>query len=185
MKKIAIIMMLLLTMGSVSAQKTSTNNLTKSELKEKKKAEKEAMLQKQFETNYQMLCDTSFALKAEFLTFKADRNSVNGNINFVWVDTAGCVVQLASGNSVGYNGLGGITIKGKIVKYKFSKNDKQRSCFLNMLVDSRGSAYSVIIDIPAEGYASASVSLNYGPVIYEGPFLPVKEANACKGTTPF
>jgi hypothetical protein len=170
-------------MGAVSAQQTS--NLTKSELKEKKKAEKETIVQKQFETNYKMLSDTSFVLKAEFLTFKADRNSANGNINFILVDTAGCVVQLASGNKIGNNGLGGITIKGKIVKYKLSKNMKQQSCYLNMLIDYSGSAYSVIIDIPAEGYASASVSLNYGPVIYEGPFLPLSEANACQGITPF
>jgi hypothetical protein len=183
--KIIIISVLLLSAGFVSAQQTSATVLSKSELKEKKKAEKEADLQKQFEKNYQMLSDTSFVLKAEFLSFQTDRNSANGNINFILAEPSGCIIQLASGNRIGSNGLGGITIKGKIVKYKISKNDKQKCCYLNMVVDFRGSAYAVIMDIPAEGNSTASLSLNYGPIVYEGPFLTVEEAHACQGMTPF
>jgi hypothetical protein len=168
---------------AISAQETQISNPSKKELKAKKKLEKEAKLQEQFESLYKILLDKSFVLEANFITYKTNRIGVDSKLNFVLVDSSLSMLQIGSGNSVGYNGVGGSTAKGDITSYKLSKNDKRKSFYLSMSINTKDGLFYVTFNISANGNAHVSIVYKTLTLIYDGKIVPLKESNIYKGST--
>jgi len=179
MKKLLTLIMLFVSISFTSAQDFSKTNPTREELKAAKKQEEEARLQKQLESVYQILSDSSFALEADFLQIGTARVSVSSNLNFVMVDSRTAFVQYAGGSTVGNNGLGGRTEKGKVLSYKVSKNNKKKNCSLNMTVetDERRYNFGLIVNANGKGLGTI-VSLN---IAFDGKVVPLKESKIIIG----
>ncbi len=183
-KNKSILLLLFLVPVIISAQEVDTT-LSGKQKREQKKLAKEAKLQKQFDSTYQVLSKRSFVLEAEFIenTKVAGRQSVDKLLNFILVDSSNAVLQIGSDKRIGYNGVGGSTAKGKIKTYTLSKNDKKKSCSLFMLVDAMSGSYNVNLDVSASGNANAWVSLKFSQLHYEGKIVPLKQSKAYKGST--
>jgi hypothetical protein len=184
MKTLVISLTLILFAGFLSAQETPEDNLSKKEIRKRKKDEKEAKLQKQYEANYQILFERSFVLEANSVEGKDGyRINVNPRLNFLIIDSANSVLQVGIGTKLGYNGVGGSTAKGKITSYKISKNDIHKSCSLSMMVNTKSGYYRVSIDVSAYGNANAWVlGMTYGDLRYNGYIVPLSESKVFKGT---
>lgn len=130
-----------------------------------------------------MLLDSSFVLEANFITYKCNRKNVNSTLNFLMVNSTNSVIQIESGYSLGYNGVGGSTAKGTITSYKLSKDDKRKSCTLRMRVSAIDETYDISFDVSASGSASAWVLLKYGQLLYDGVIVPLNESKIYKGHT--
>jgi hypothetical protein len=183
MKKFVILLSLILSVSIISAQEMPKDTINKKEIKKKKKEEREAKLQKQYEANYQMLFNRSFVLEANYI--ETDRKySVSPMLNFLLVDSTNSVLQIGSLYSIGYNGAGGSTAKGKITIYDLSKNDKNKTCSLKMSVNTMAGTFNVSFDITASGNASAWVSgMYFGMLVYDGYLVPLKESKVYIGGT--
>ena len=113
MRAISIVIIMVLLGGSAIAQ-------TKEEKKAAKKAKKEAKLE-QDKANTAMLMSLveskKFVLEANTLFDRTGVSYVlNSSLNFIGFDGVNSTIQLAFDQLIGWNGVGGVTIDGKITK---------------------------------------------------------------------
>ncbi|OHX66233.1 hypothetical protein NH26_07650 [Flammeovirga pacifica] len=97
----------------------------KRKAKEQKKAEREAF-EKLVNQQAQVAIDSqSFVLEATQLYDRKGRTvNVQSNINFLKVEGNTGVLQIGSAHLVGWNGVGGITVDGRISDWKVKKDEK-------------------------------------------------------------
>jgi hypothetical protein len=72
------------------------------------------------------------------------------------------VLQTASPSSIGFNGLGGITLRGRITQYEYDVDDKGP---INILADVSlgGAGFATLrINVSADGSATATYTNNWG-----------------------
>lgn len=162
MKTTTTAILLLLFATGVSAQQEA--RLSRQErkairLEEKKQAE--AMLAHNTSTALQA---GQFVLKADQLRVRTGLIvNVNPTINFIAVEGKDAYVQVASSSGTGFNGLGGVTLKGKITSMDISKSDKNG--FYSITMNTMGNAghLSIAMNVSRTGeVASATVRTNYG-----------------------
>jgi hypothetical protein len=184
MKRLIILISLIFSVSIISAQKMPIDSLGKNEIKKKKKEEKEAKLQKQYEEIYKMLFNRSFVLEASYIERIGNKYIVNQKLNFLMVDSTNAILQLGSLYGIGYNGIGGETAKGKISTYKLTRNDKKKTCSLMMTVLTPIYTFNVSFDIRASGAGTAWISgMYFGLILYDGFVVPLKEAKVIMGNS--
>jgi hypothetical protein len=185
MKKLAILFSLIFFVGFLYAQDSpiSKDTLSRKELRKKRREAREAELQKQFELTYQMLLNRSFVLEADYIRNQRSPNiRVNYLLNFVMVDSINSVIQIGSDRGIGYNGVGGITAKGKITSYKLERDDKHKSFTLSFGMNSLNGFFDVFVNVSASGSSTATISgIRAGKLIYEGRLVPLEESNVYIG----
>ncbi|ANQ47502.1 DUF4251 domain-containing protein [Flammeovirga yaeyamensis] len=140
-----VLLVTLLFAVSIQAQDTSSNNkaLTKKEIRAQKRAERlkaKEEKRKQAEA-YEQILHAQAVTGIDSMAFVLEANqvydrygnieNVNGNINFVSVNGDRAVFQLGFDGVVGLNGVGGITMEGKISDYevKEEKNGRRTVTF--------------------------------------------------------
>ncbi|MCX6258454.1 MAG: DUF4251 domain-containing protein [Bacteroidia bacterium] len=183
MKKIFIILSLIVFVSILNGQESPKTSLSKKEIRKKKKEEKEAKLQIEFDSIYHLLLGKSFVLEADYVENTAGRrHSVNYLLNFLMIDSENAVLQVGSDNHIGYNDMGGATAKGNITSYKLSRNDEHKSCSLAITVNTMTGHFEISFDIPASGSASAWVyGMNFGRIVFEGRIVPLKYSHVFTG----
>jgi hypothetical protein len=136
------------------------------------KQERKAVKQEQKKQNEMMLThNTATALKAGQFVLKADQlrgrggfiTGVNPTTNFIAVEGKDAYVQVASESGPGYNGLGGVTLKGRITSMDIEQNDKNG--FYNVVMNTMGinGQLTIMMNINQTGeVAYATVRTNYG-----------------------
>ncbi len=134
--------------------------------------ERKAIKQEEKKQAEMMLArNTSAALENRQFVLKADQlrnrygfvSYVNPTINFIAVEGSEAYVQVASTSGVGLNGLGGVTLKGKITSMDISKPDKNG--FYSIMMNTMGNAghLTISMNVNRTGeMASATVMTNYG-----------------------
>lgn len=162
MKRIALSIAVLLFAIAASAQ--DQVHLTKQEkkaLRQEQKRQSEIILTR----------NTSEALRSGRFVLKADQlrgrggylMSVNPTTNFVAVEGEEAYVQVASAAGIGYNGLGGVTLRGKITSFEIEQGKKHGSYSIVMNTMGTGGQLTIIMNVNKTGeMASASVSTNWG-----------------------
>ena len=110
-------------LGAFSQEETQ--QLSKQEIKklqkEQKKADKAAEAERMAEVTSFMVHQQQFVLEADYLSDKyGQRVPVTPTINFVLVDSLAGTVQFGSAEAIGYNGVGGVTVDGRVTKYEYS-----------------------------------------------------------------
>jgi len=162
MKKITLSIAVLLFAIAASAQdKVPLTKQEKKALRQEQKRQSEIILAR----------NTSEALKSGCFVLKADQlrgrggylMSVNPTTNFVAVEGEEAYVQIASATGIGYNGLGGVTLRGKITSFEIEQGNKHGSYTIMMNTVGTGGMLTIVMNINKTGeMASASVHTNWG-----------------------
>ena len=83
---------------------------------------------------------------------------------------------------MGANGVGGVTAKGKIVRWKVKKNEKNKTFNVSMGVSTPIGSYDVDFSISPTGNATAWLTGIYGGrLTFEGDLVPIEESGVYEG----
>jgi hypothetical protein len=163
--------------------------LSKKELKklqkEQKKADQAAEEERMAEVTNFMVHQQQFVLEADYLSDKyGQRVPVTPTINFVLVDSLVGTVQFGSAQAVGYNGVGGVTVDGRITKYEYSVVGKKEDSYsIRLILMSSLGTYDITLMVNSQGYADAQIRGNWsGQLNYHGKLVPLTLSRVYKGT---
>ena len=157
----------------------------KAEASQRKKEEKKAKIEQHYKITDTLLEGKRFVLEAHFLRYSnGTRVDVVPTLNFISVDSLTAVLQLGSMHRVGFNGVGGVTVQGRILNWKFVKDDKQKNFYITLTVQGNIDIYDISMSIDYEGYAEATISgVNTGRFTFIGNIVSKKETVIFKGQT--
>ena len=176
-----------LVLGAFSQEETQ--QLSKKELKrlqkEQKKAEQAAETERMAELTKYMVEQQQFVLEADFLSDKyGQRVPVTPTINFVLIDSLVGTVQFGDAMAVGYNGVGGVTVDGRLTKYEYSVIGKKKDSYsIRLILMSSIGTYDITLLINSQGYGDAQIRGNWsGQLNYHGKLVPLTLSRVYKGT---
>lgn len=128
-----------------------------------------------------------FIIKANYIGNQTgQRVIVDEKINFIVVDSSDIVIQYGTlGSGLGYNGLGGITTKGTITKFKVTETGRNKDSYsIQISAMTNVGIYDVLIYVSPDGNATATIGGNTrGKLVYYGNLLPVEGSRIYKGST--
>lgn len=162
MKKIAVsVIVLLFTIAVTGQGQVSLSKEEKKALKLEQKKQKEA----------ELTMNTAEALSSGTFVLKADRirgrggylMNVDPTINFVAVEGQDAYVQVSPSSGYGYNGLGGVTLRGRVTSLDIEQGKKHGS--YNIIVNTIGNAgnITIVMNVNKTGdMATATVNSNWG-----------------------
>lgn len=168
---------------AVAQDKLSKKELRKIEKAEKKQQKKEQQ-KKNKAANLQVIKDQSFAIEANTIQGRSLYTyQVNPNINFIKVEGENFVLQTANNFTVGYNGLGGITIVGKIADFKVIEGKEGKTIHISAQVNSAVLGNStVFMTISGNGNSTARLTDNWGNrIVFNGDMYPLENSNIYQG----
>lgn len=180
MKRIFTLMLVLSVMaGGIWAQETK--ELTK----EERKALQERLDSLQYVEALNAVKAREFTLEADQVVFKYGQTAyVSSNTNFVSVMGEDAVVQVAFNIPFsGPNGLGGVTVDGRVSSYE-QEVDKKGNLSLSMNVMGTGISARIDIYLPkGTNRASVTISPNFNSnrLTLNGVILPAARSNVFKG----
>ncbi|MEE9463674.1 MAG: DUF4251 domain-containing protein [Bacteroidales bacterium] len=184
---LTLILAFVFVLGAFSQEETQ--QLSKQEIKklqkEQKKAEKAAEEERMAEVTRFMVHQQQFVLEADYLSDKyGQRVPVTPTINFVLVDSVAGTVQFGSAQDIGYNGVGGVTVDGRITKYEYSVVGKKEDSYsIRLILMSSIGTYDITLMVNSQGYADASIRGNWsGQLNYHGKLVPLTLSRVYKGT---
>ncbi len=125
-----------------------------------------------------------FVLEADYLQgHQGQRISVNSGLNFVWIDSTKAILQVGNTTSLGYNGVGGITVEGSISRYELAtkENKGMTSYHIQFSVNGTLGYYSVYLWIRENGQAEARITgIQAGSLTYIGEIVPLEKSKVFK-----
>ncbi len=185
MRWICFLLMSLLLSGGLFAQDQKTIKETKKEASQRKKEEKKAKIESQYKLTDSLLKGKKFVLEAQFLKYSSgDRVNVVSTLNFISIDSLSAVIQVGSMQRVGYNGVGGVTVQGRISNWKLEKDDKHKNFYLTLSIQGNIDIYEVNMSIDYAGYTYAILNgINTGKLTFEGNLVSKEETVIFKGQT--
>jgi len=158
------------------AQETKKNKESKSE--------KALRIEREYMATEKLIDSSTFILSADFLSNnRGYRVMAEPLLNFIKLDSSQVVVQTGNNSGFGYNGVGGLTIQGKLTEKIVKKDLPHKSFMVRMSISSYLGHYDVFMNITASGKAYATLSGNYrGKLTFEGRLYPLKGARAFQGS---
>jgi len=176
-----------LVLGAFSQEETQ--QLSKKELKrlqkEQRKTDQAAEAERMAELTRFMVEQQQFVLEADYLSDKyGQRVPVTPTINFVLIDSLVGTVQFGDAMAVGYNGVGGITVDGRVTKYEYSVIGKKKDSYsIRLILMSSIGTYDITLLINSQGYGDAQIRGNWsGQLNYHGKLVPLTLSRIYKGT---
>ena len=127
-----------------------------------------------------------FVLEAQFLADKSgQRVVVDPILNFIAVNEKKCTFQFGNGRDAGYNGLGGVTVEGKLFDFKTYVNKKGFYTVKFRVTSSTGTIF-VNMNISPLGDVKATISGSTSSRLqYSGIIVPLEESRIYKGSRIF
>jgi hypothetical protein len=153
--------------------------------KEQRKAEQAAEAERMAEVTKFMVENQQFVLEADFLSDKyGQRAPVTPTINFIIVDSLAGTVQFGDAQRIGYNGVGGATVDGKITKYEYTTVGKKGDAYsIRMMFMSSLGTYDITLMVNSSGNGDASIRGNWSDQLnYHGRLVPLTLSRIYKGT---
>lgn len=189
MKKIITLMMLVLIGASatVYAQESKSEN-RRAERKAQRDAEKAKVKREEamaYTDAVQAIKNRKFVLEADRITFKRGRSAfVTSNTNFVLLNGDKASVQVAfNGPYAGPNGIGGITVDGRVGDVK-TTTDKKGNVNCSFSVMGVGISAQVSIRLSHDtNNASVTINPNFNSnrLSLDGKVIPLSESSVYKG----
>ena len=175
---------------AVNAQEVG--RLSKAEIKkfqkEQKKADQEAEAELAAELTRYMVNNHKFVLEADYLSDRyGNRIQVSSMINFIRVDSTQGVMQLGNAYSVGYNGVGGSTVEGRVSNYEAKRIGKKKDAWsVSMIMQTTLGSFNINLMINAGGRADANIKSNWpGQINYHGDLVPISQSRTYKGSPSY
>jgi len=172
--------------GAAQESNATNKSLSRKLEKEQKKKAKEAAALAAREEYVQMLQNKQFVFMANTLAGDAGTTfSVTPQYNFLSVSGETVVFQFSFDGIVGWNGIGGLTVKGEIEDYRY---DPGKNVKKPMRVNSRvktnthwGIPYFTLT-VFEEGYATITMTLKSGTLNMTGQVVKPEDARVYTGT---
>ncbi len=186
MKPIIFIMAVLLGISAngYSQAQPVDKKAARDEMRAQRAEERKVKEQLMAEVVDSMLHSRKFVLEANYLSNQhGNRTIVSSNLNFIMVDSNEVVIQIGSNNSVGSNGVGGITTTGRITTYDLKKVGKNQGYYvLKMSAMTPIGMYDIWMQINPNSNTDASISgINYGKLNYHGVIRTFEDSKVWKG----
>lgn len=179
MKKTIAILILLVFCFQVEAQENKTKKEIRAEKKAQQKAEQDSLriIQEQW------VKDTTFVLEAQRVSNKiGEVFQLNSTINFVHVNKDKATIQLGFDQLVGWNGVGGITITGRITRYEIDHEKKDKPIFIRMSIQGSAGMQDLTIWISNNGNGEATiVDMRGNRIRFSGDIVSVEDTRVFKG----
>lgn len=191
MKKILLLVLVAffaLEVNTVVAQdKLTKKEQRKLDRKERKEEEKE-LLKEYKEAYYKIVEDFSFLIEANTVNIDNRRTyNVNNDLTFFKIEGDKFLLQTSDLRKMGYNGLGGITIEGRILDYQVKKGEEGKPITVNAKVMSAVLGHSIVnITILSNGQGMARIQDSRGnDITFRGPTYSLEGMTAFEGQTIF
>lgn len=175
---------------AVQAQEGS--RLSKAEIRkfqrEQKKADLGAEAELAAELTRYMVNNQQFVLEADYLSDRyGNRIPVSSMINFIKVDSTEGVMQLGNAYSIGYNGVGGSTVEGRVSNYEAMRVGKKKDAWsVSMIMQTALGSYNINLMINAGGHADATIRSNWpGQINYHGDLVLINQSRTYKGSPSY
>ncbi len=182
MRKLLFVLLVALLSFPVMAQKMTKEEkkaakAEKKELQEKADAERAIVIKNSIDAK-------QFVLEALFLSDKrGERVVVDPIFNFIGLDGDKAAFQFSNGTTVGYNGVGGVTVEGNVTNYEVSVNKKGVYSIDFRISASFGSIF-VSMNVFPTGQTEATISgSDSSKLKYSGNLLPLAESRIFKGSS--
>jgi hypothetical protein len=120
---------------------------------------------------------------ADFLqNYYGERVNVVPSLNFIKVSGSTGILQTGSNNSMGYNGVGGVTAEGTIGKWEVQKNMRNLTHTLHFNLMTNIGIYDVFMDVSVNNNATATITgLGPGKLTWEGHLETLDNSRVFKG----
>ena len=182
MRTITLFAMLLL-MGVSTGH--AQGQLSKLERKELKQEEKRRNLEKLFT----IVNQRTFIIEADNISDRYGRRLfVNPSTNFLIVEDSTAIIQLALNNGLGFNGLGGITLEGRLTSFEVKKDaDNKKPIFMKARVFGTAlGSIDLFLDLYSDGRSVVRFSSQYGHRFsLDGSLINLDESLPFVGTRSF
>ena len=177
MKSKLLVIVLLLISNIIYAQNKTGNKVSK--------ADKAAQIEMQYLATENLIDSNAFVLTADFLSNRYGyRRIAEPTLNFIEIDSSDIVIQTGNSFGMGYNGIGGLTVKGRIMRWDVNKDPVRKTFTIKISVSSSLGFYDIFINVSASGKAIATVSGMRGQeVIFEGNLSHIDEFQTYQGTS--
>ncbi len=181
MKNICIVVLAcMLALPSIAQEKEKLSRKEKQEIKKQQRMERDSLA----------LLALSAAVESQRFVLEADQLQgkkgvsiqVMSDINFVLVDSSKAVFQLGSLHLIGINGVGGVTVEGRVSKYTCDKLKKGNGYYIQMTVRSNVGVFDFNINAMPNTRSSATVtSSRRGRFTYLGRIVALPQTRIYKG----
>ena len=177
MKNKLLILFLVLISNIIYAQDKTGNKVSK--------ADKAAQIEMQYLATENLIDSNAFVLTADFLSNRYGyRRIAEPTLNFIKVDSSEIVIQTGNSFGMGYNGIGGLTVSGRITRWDINKDPVRKTFTIRISISSSLGFYDIFMNVNASGKAIATISGMRGQeVIFEGSLNHLGEFQTYQGTT--
>jgi len=160
---------------NLSAQEEKTKKELRQEKKELKKKE---FLAKQA-LGKALLENKDFVLEANLLTGKKGQTAqALPKINFIAINGSHIHMQLGSANTLGWNGVGGITFEGEANTYEVYDDSKSDRVGVRIRYSSMYSRDIITIDLSINGERATARVVSEGRILtMQGSYMSRSESN--------
>ena len=164
---------------------------TKEEKKAAKKAKKEAKVLQDKENTAVLIGlveSKKFVLEANTLFDRTGTSFIlNSSLNFVGFDGTNSTIQLGFDQLIGWNGVGGVTIDGKITKMEIKTNKNGIGFNINAAVQNKGGGLvTMLFIVNSVGSARVDMSGSFGEKIsFQGKIIDLNKSRVYKATPIF
>ncbi len=155
--------------------------------KEKKELKKELELEKR-KAIMELLLSQEWIIEAHTVYDKHNQSyQISPTTNFVCIKGEDGIIQLGFDGLIGWNGVGGITLDGKVTSYKIIEGKKNNNPSINLRFQGRGvGSANINITVNSSSQANAKVSGDFGDrVTFSGVLKSKDESAVYKGQSLF
>lgn len=185
MKRLIMLLALVLVIGGALAQETKEDRRA---AKKARKAEKERIALENTE-QLRLICATKmWVLEANTLYGRSGASfMLTPNINFVGFDGEFSSIQLSFNDLVGWNGVGGVTLDGKISKMEIKSKEGKPGFTINASVQNRGGGLvTMTFRVSSDGNTRVDMNGSWGEKLgFQGYIVPLSQTSVYKGTPSF
>lgn len=170
---------------------TINESIAQENKKLSKKEKKELKKQNQIEQKkaiLELLHSETWVIEAHTVYDRYNQSyQLNPTINFVGVKGEEGALQLGFDGLIGWNGVGGVTIDGKITKYEIKEGKENSSSTVELRFQGRGAGSAMLnITVNSSGQASARVNGDFGErITFSGMIKSIEESSVYKGQSLF
>lgn len=182
------ILIALITCGAVAITQAQNSNSDRKAAKKAKKEQEEKLAIENTQKLMQLVEQRTFVLEAHTLFDRGGMSyPLSSNINFVGFDGKNSTIQLGFNNIVGWNGVGGVTLDGKIDKVDVKEGKKGKGLTANITVRPKtGGLVTMIFRISSDGNSRVDMSGTFGERFsFQGRVVSLAETSVYKGTPLF
>ena len=184
MKKSIFMLLAFIMVLSLKAQEQEKTRKEKREEHKQQQIEQQEAIRTMQE---QWVENKTFVLEAnQVFSKRGDLFQLTPSTNFVYVSGEQAILQLSFNGVIGWNGVGGITIKGKITKYQYNSDNKNKPISIRMTIQGAEGFQDVTMWISGNGNGEAQITdIRGNRIRFTGDVVSLKDSRVFIGNSRF